>query len=199
MDKEAMYKLSYGLFVLTTGGVKDNGCIINTAMQITANPNRIMIAVNKENLTHDMVKETKLFNISVLSVNAAPDVFQHFGYQSGKTVDKFAGYTDYARAANGICYITDGTNAYLSGKVIDMVDCGTHTMFLADVTDAVVLNQESSVTYDYYQRQIKEQDTKEKKRGWRCKVCGYIYEGEELPPDFSCPICKHGTEDFEQI
>lgn len=199
MDNKAMYKLSYGLFVLTARGAKDNGCIINTAMQITGNPNRIMIAVNKENLTHDIIKDTKEFNLSILSVKSTMDTFRHFGYQSGKTVDKFTGYTDCIRAENGIYYITKGTNAYLSGKVMDMVDCGTHTMFLADVTDAVVLNEEESVTYDYYQQHIKEQNTHEKKSGWRCKICGYIYEGEELPPDFICPICKHGAADFEKI
>lgn len=199
MDNKAMYRLSYGLFVLTAKGAKDNGCIINTAMQITTNPNRMIVTVNKENLTHDMVKETKEFNVSVLSVSAAMDVFKHFGYQSGKTEDKFADYPDCARAENGILYITKGTNAYISGKVIDMVDCGTHTIFLADVTDAVILNEEESVTYDYYQKHIKEQPKEEKKSGWRCRICGYIYEGEDLPADFICPICKHGAEDFEKI
>lgn len=198
MDNKAMYRLSYGLFVLTAKGAKDNGCIINTAMQITTNPNRMIITVNKENLTHDIVKFTGEFNVSVLSVSSSLDIYKHFGYQSGKTTDKFAEYSDCTRAENGIYYITKGTNAYISGKVTDMTDCGTHTMFIADVTDAVILNDEESVTYDYYQKHIKEQDTA-KKSGWRCKICGYVYEGEELPPDFICPICKHGAADFERI
>lgn len=199
MEKEAMYKLSYGLFVLTAKDEKDNGCIINTAMQITTTPNRMIITVNKGNYTHDMIKKTGAFNVSVLAQNCDFSVFRHFGFQSGRDVDKFADFTACSRADNGIMYVTEGTNAYLSGKVVETLDCGTHTMFVADVTDGKVLSSEKSVTYDYYQSNIKPKPEKTEKKGWRCKICGYVYEGGELPEDFICPICKHGAADFEKI
>lgn len=199
IDNSAMFKLGYGLYVLTAKGARDNGCIINTAIQVTSQPNRILVGVNKENLTHDMIQYTKEFNLSVLTESCSFEIFQHFGYQSGKAVDKFAGFESCKRSDNGIYYITQGTNAYLSGEVVKMIDSGTHTLFLADVTSAEVLGGETSVTYDFYQRNIKPKPEKATKSGYRCKVCGYIYEGEELPPDFICPICKHGAEDFEKI
>lgn len=199
IENDAMFKLGYGLYVLTAKGARDNGCIINTAMQVTTQPNRILVAVNKENLTHDMIQYTKEFNLSVLTESCPFQIFQHFGYQSGKDVDKFQDFKNCKRSENGIYYITQGTNAYLSGGVVKMIDSGTHTLFLADVTSAAVLGGETSVTYDYYQKNIKPKPEKTTKSGYRCKVCGYIYEGEELPPDYICPICKHGAEDFEKI
>ena len=198
MDNSALFKLSYGLFVLTAQqDGKDNGCIINTAMQITDNPKRIQIAVNKQNLTHDMVLATGEFNISVLSESAVFWLFQHYGFQSGREVDKFANIPA-TRAANGIRYVPGCTNAYISGKVFQTVDCGTHTVFFADVTDAAVLSEEPSMTYQYYFDHVKPkpQPTEEKK--WVCKICNYVYEGQELPADFICPWCKHGAEDFEK-
>lgn len=199
MDQAAMFKLGYGLYVLTAKGEKDNGCIVNTVMQITTTPNRIIATVNKMNLTHDIILNTKEFNVSILSTECSFDVFKHFGYQSGKNVNKFEEYKNCKRAENGIYYITEGTNAYISAKVADTVDCGTHTMFIADVTDATILSSDSSVTYDYYQSNIKPKPEQPKKSGFRCKICGYIYEGDELPEDFICPICKHGASDFERI
>lgn len=199
MDKAAMYKLSYGLFVLNAKeGEKDNGCIINTAMQVTTTPNRMIIVVNKQNYTHDMIMRTKEFNVSCLSESATFDVFQHFGFQSGKDVDKMAGKS-YPRAENGIVYVDDAANAYISCKVVSETDMGTHTMFLADVTDAKVLDAEPSVTYTYYQQNIKPAPQPAKKAGWVCKICGYVYEGEELPEDYICPICKHPASDFERL
>lgn len=199
MDKAAMYKLSYGLFVLTAKeGNKDNGCIINTAMQVTTTPNRIIIVVNKANYTHDMIMRTKEFNVCCLDEAAKFDVFQHFGFQSGKDVDKMEGKT-YPRAENGIVYVDDVANAYISGKVVSETDLGTHTMFLADVIDAKVLDEEPSVTYTYYQQNIKPAPQPVKKAGWVCKICGYVYEGEELPADFICPLCKHPASDFERL
>lgn len=198
MDNSALFKLSYGLFVLTARqGEKDNGCIINTAMQITDNPKRIQIAVNKQNLTHDMVLATGEFNISVLSESAVFWLFQHYGFQSGREVDKFANIPA-TRAANGIRYVPGCTNAYISGKVFETVDCGSHTVFFAEVTDAKVLSDEPSMTYQYYFDHVKPkpQPTEEKK--WVCKICNYVYEGQELPADFICPWCKHGAEDFEK-
>ena len=201
MNKEAMYKLGYGLYVLTAKSKegKDNGCIINTAMQVTTSPNRISICVNKANYTHDLVMETGEFTVSVISEKASFDLFKHFGFQSGRDVDKFADFADVTRADNGLMVITQGVNAYISGKVVQSVDLGTHTMFIADVTGGEVLTQDESATYSYYQANIKPKPEKKAVKGWRCKICGYIYEGEELPEDFICPLCKHGAIDFEKI
>lgn len=198
MDNNALFKLSYGLFVLTARqDGKDNGCIINTAMQITDNPKRIQICVNKENLTHDMVLATGQFNVSVLSEEAVFWVFQHYGFQSGRDVDKFAMIPE-TRTENGIRYVEGCTNGVISGKVISTVDCGTHTLFIADVEDAKVLSDAPSMTYQYYFDHVKPKPEPAKKSSWVCKICNYVYEGEELPADFVCPWCKHGPEDFEK-
>ena len=203
MDKKAMYNLSYGLFVLTARrGDKDNGCIINTAGQVTSAPNRISITVNKENFTHDMIRDTGKFNISILSETADFSLFRHFGFQSGGTADKFADYSACERSANGLYYITEGTNAFISAAVEQTVDLGTHTMFIAAVDDMEVLADEPSASYAYYQSSIKPQPEAKASQGktaWRCTVCGYIYEGEELPADFICPLCKHPASDFEKV
>lgn len=194
-----MYKLGYGLYVLTAKKDKDNGCIVNSVMQVSTAPNRVIVAVNKMNLTHDMIVETGIFNVSVLTDSADFKIYQHFGYQSGKTVDKFSEYTGCRRSENGLLYITEKTNAMLSGKVIQTIDCVTHTLFIADVTDAAVLGEEESVTYAYYQKNVKQKPQQTQKSGYRCRICGYIYEGDELPADFICPVCKHGAADFEKI
>ena len=198
MDNNALFKLSYGLFVLTARqDGKDNGCIINTAIQITDTPKQIQVTVNKQNLTHDMILQTGEFNVSVLSEDAVFWVFQHYGFQSGRDVDKFANIPE-ARTANGLRYVEGCTNAVISGKVVSTVDCGTHTMFIAEVTDAKVLSQTPSMTYQYYFDHVKPKPEPAKKSSWVCKICGYVYEGEELPADFICPWCKHGAEDFEK-
>ena len=204
MDPKAMFKLSYGLFVLTAReGEKDNGCITNTAIQVTAEPNRISIAVNKANYTHDMVMHTRKFNVSILSQEASFDTFKHFGFQSGRNVDKFADFTSCKRAENGIYIITAGTNAYISAEVEQTIDLGTHTLFIAKVTDLDVLSSVSSATYEYYQNNIKPKPQAPAaptgKTVWRCTVCGYIYEGDPIPADFICPLCKHPASDFEKI
>ena len=202
MDTKAMFKLSYGLFVLTAkDGEKDNGCIINTASQVTSEPNRITIAVNKANYTHDMIKKTGVFNVSILSQDATFDTFKHFGFQSGRDTDKFAGYGDAQRSANGLFYLTKGTNALISGRVVEEKEFETHTLFIAEVTECRVLSDEESVTYAYYFAHIKPkpQPVEENKAGWVCKICGYVYEGEELPEDFICPLCKHPASDFEKM
>ena len=205
MDMKAMYKLSYGLFVLTAErGEKDNGCITNTAIQVTSEPNRISIAVNKANYTHDMVLETGKFNVSIISEKADFDLFKHFGFQSGRDVDKFADFTDCARAENGIFYITKGTNAVISAEVEQCIDLGSHTLFIAKVTDLMVLDAASSATYEYYQNNIKPKPqavgtTPTGQTIWRCRICGYEYVGEELPEDFICPLCKHPASDFEKV
>ena len=202
MDNKAMFKLSYGLFVVTAKDGKDNGCITNTAMQVTTTPNRITLAVNKENYTHDMIMETGVFNVSVLSEDATFDIFKHFGFQSGRTVDKFADFTDVARAENGVLYVTKGVNAVICAKVLYAINLDTHTLFIADVTDAMTLSDAPSATYAYYHAHIKPKPAAAKPAGktvWRCKVCGYEVEAEELPADFTCPLCKHPREDFEKI
>ena len=200
MDNKAMFKIGYGLYVLTTkDGNKQNGCIVNTVMQVTATPNRICVAVNKSNHTHNALMESKCFNVSIISEKATFDLFKHFGFQSGRDVDKFKDYPHAKQALNDVYYVTEGTNAYISAYVKETIDLETHTLFIADVVNAVVLNDDPSVTYDYYQKNIKPAPESKKKTGWVCKVCGYVYEGEELPEDFVCPLCKHGAQDFEKL
>lgn len=197
MDKSAMYQLSYGLFVLSAKeGEFQNGCIVNTAIQVTSDPNRISVTVNKANLTCEMIDRTGEFNVSVLTEATPFAIFQHFGFQSGRDKNKFEGWGFKGTAKNGIYYLTNCTNAYISGKVIQKIDLGTHIMFIADVTDAEVLSKEPSVTYAYYQKNIKPQPAEKKTTGYTCTVCGYVYEGDDLPADFICPICKHGTDVF---
>jgi flavin reductase (DIM6/NTAB) family NADH-FMN oxidoreductase RutF len=202
VDKKTMFKLSYGLFVLTAkDGDKDNGCIINTVTQISENPLRVSLAVNKANYTHDMIIKTRELNISVLSENVPFRVFEQFGFQSGRNTDKFAGCSYNERAANGIRYLPEFTNGIISAKVIETFDSSTHTLFIADVSEAFTLSTAPSVTYQYYFDNIKPkpQQQGEKKKGFICKICGYVYEGDTLPDDFICPLCKHGAKDFEPI
>ena len=205
MDKKAMYKLSYGLFILTAReGEKDNGCVINTAIQAASTPNQISVCVNKANFTHDMIMRTGAFTVSVISQKAGFDLFKHFGFQSGKDVNKFADFKDCKRGENGIFYITQGTNAFISIKVEKTEDLGSHTMFVGEITDMEVLSDDASATYEYYMNNIKPKPeavgkTADGKTIWRCKICGYEYVGEELPDDFICPICKHPAADFEKV
>ncbi len=196
VDEKAMYHLSYGLYILTAKeGNKDNGCIINTVTQVTVEPNRIIAAVNKDNYTHDMIVRTGQFNVSVLTTESRFETYKHWGFQSGADTDKLE-RIEYQRAENGIVYIAKECNAYLAARVVSVTDLGTHSLFLADVTEAAVLSDKDSVTYDYYQKNIKETPRTEKKTGFICTVCGYIYEGETLPDDFICPWCKHPASDF---
>ena len=200
MDNSAFFKIGYGLYVLTAREEeRDNGCIINTLLQLTDSPKRISIAVNKQNYTHDMILRTGVFNVSVLSQRTGFDVFQQFGFQSGRNTEKVAGYPGIERAANGVTYLTGPTNALISGQVFQTVDLGTHTLFLADATEAKLLSSEETATYSYYQEHIKPRPQSTSKTGWRCRICGYLYEGDDLPEDFVCPICKHGAADFEKV
>ena len=202
MNTNAMFKIGYGLYVLTAkeNGF-DNGCIINTVSQVTSNPNRITVAVNKANKTHDMILASGEFNVSILSTSATFDIFKAFGFRSGKDVDKFADFKSVERSGNGLYYITDATNAFISAKVINATDLGTHTLFLADVNDCEVLSEATSVTYDYYHKYIKPKPEVKKtaKVYYRCKICGYIHESDTLPDDFICPLCKHPASDFERV
>ena len=199
MDNSAFFKLSYGLFVVTAHeGDKDNGCITNTVVQQTVTPNRISVTINKNNLTHDMILRTGVFNVSVLSENARFDTFKHWGFQSGKNVDKTLGISFY-RLENGVIYIVDGVNAVISAKVEQAIDLGTHTLFIAEVTDAFSTEEDPSATYAYYHKSIKPAPQAAKKKGWVCTICGYIYEGDPLPADFVCPLCKHPASDFKPL
>ena len=200
-----MYKLSYGLFVLTAKeGEKDNGCIINTAIQAASTPNQMSICVNKANYTHDMIMRTGEFTVSVISQIASFDLFKHFGFQTGREVNKFSDFTACDRGQNGIYYITEGTNAYISVKVAKTEDLGSHTMFIGEITDMEVLSGDASATYEYYMNYIKPKPqevgkTEDGQTIWRCTICGYEYVGEELPEDFICPLCKHSASDFEKV
>jgi len=207
IDPAAMFKFSYGLFILTAkDGEKDNGCIINTAIQVTSAPLRMSIAVSKSNYTHDMIIKTGEFNISILSESVPFKVFEHFGFQSGRDTDKFADCENDNRTINGIRYIPKYTNCVISGKVTGTCDYETHTLFIADITESIVLSGEPSVTYQYYFDNIKPkpqpktaEQSQEKKKGFICKICGYVYEGDTLPDDYICPLCKHGAVDFEPL
>lgn len=203
MNNKAMFSLSYGLFVISSAkDGKKNGCITNTAIQAASDPLVLTVCINKANYTHDLVKETGKFSISVLSEEADFDLFTHFGFQSGRDTDKFADFTDY-KMEGGLPVITRGTNAYFLCDVVDTVDLGSHTMFVAKIADMDVLNSVPSATYAYYHANIKPQPKKEDppagKVVWRCTICGYIYEGDPIPDDFICPICKHPASDFERV
>lgn len=203
MDKKALYKLSYGVFVLTTKvGEKQNGCITNTCIQVANSPMRVAISVLNTNYTCDLIKESGLFALSLLDQTVMFQTIQHFGMQSGRDVDKFADMkapTD----CNGIPYIAWQTCAVLSCKVVSSQNLGSHTLFIAEVVDAVSLSENAPLTYADYQEHVKPKPEKKKEDkkivSWRCKICGYIYEGSELPVDYACPLCGHGEEDFEPI
>ena len=202
MNNNAMFKIGYGLYVITTNvNGYDNGCIVNTVIQVTTTPNRISVTINKANKTHDMIMDSGKFNVSILSQKAYFETFKHFGFQSGKNVNKFNKFEGFERSANNIPYITDGTCAFLSATVYSCVDLGTHTMFIANVVDGDILNDNEPVTYSYYHANIKPKpqviETKSE-TAYRCKICGYVHEGE-LADDFICPLCKHGASDFEKI
>ena len=195
----ALYNITYGLYILTAKTHKHSGCVINTLMQVTSSPARISITINKDNYTTKMIEQTGEFNVSILDMSTTFDIIKRFGFSSGKDTDKFLNFEDYKLATNNIPYITKHTNAYISAKVISKTDVGTHITFVADITDSVVLAKTEPVTYSYYINNIKPKPEKSKKKRYVCRICGYVYEGDELPNDFICPICKHGAEDFELI
>ena len=200
-----LFNIQYGLFVITTqNGDRDNGCISNTVAQVTAQPNRISVALNKGNFTTELIQHSGRFTASILSEAADFELFKHFGFQSGRTVDKFADFTDCRRVNNGTFAITRGTNAFISAEVEQTIDLGTHMLFIGLVTEMETLSDIPSATYNYYQANIKPKpqpvgQTVEGKTIWRCSICGYEYVGEELPDDFICPICKHPASDFVKV
>lgn len=199
IDKTALFKLSYGLFVLTAkDGDKDNGCIINTASQAADNPQLLMISVNKKNFTHDMIMKTGEFNLSVLTQSAPFSIFEHYGFKSGRDTEKIID-GGMQRAENGIVRLSAYINAFISCRVTQTADCGSHTLFIAEITESAVVSSEPSVTYQYYFDCIKPKPKQDKKKGFVCRVCGYVYEGDELPEDFVCPVCNHSAEVFKPI
>lgn len=199
MEPAALQRLSYGLYVLSARqDGKDNGCIVNTVMQVTGTPCRISVAVNKDNLTHDMILATGAFNVSVISTDADFALFRQFGFASGRDTDKWAGEVE-CRSANGIRYLVRGTSAMLSARVTQTVSFETHTVFYAEVTEGWTLDDVPAMTYQYYFDHVKPKPagkTAEAEKKWVCRICGYVYDGDELPAEYICPICKHGAEDF---
>ena len=205
MDNKAMYKISYGLYVVTANADgKDNGLITNTLVQSASDPNTVTLSLNKSGFTHDMIMKSKKFTASVIAQNASFDLFKHFGFQSGRDVDKFKDYADAKKASNGTMIVTGGTNAFISAEVTETKDLGSHTLFIARVTDMEVLSGIGSCTYEYYQEAIKPKPeavgkTEDGQTIWRCRICGYEYVGEQIPDDFICPICKHPASDFDKV
>ena len=198
-DLTALFRIGYGLYVVTSNdGKKDNGLIVNTVTQVSDNPNRVAVNINKANYSHHVIKQTGILNVNCLSVEAPFSVFQNFGFQSGRVADKFAGWAE-VRSDNGLRMLPKYINAVFSLKVEQYVDLGTHGMFICSVTEARVMSDKDTMTYTYYQNYVKPKPKTEGKKGFVCKVCGYIYEGDVLPDDFVCPLCKHGAIDFEPI
>lgn len=195
----ALFRIGYGLYVVTSNdGKRDNGLIVNTVSQVTSSPNRIAVCINKQNYSHHIIKQTGIMNVNCLSVEAPFSVFESFGFRSGRVVDKFDNCTPL-RSDNGLAFLPKYINAFMSLKVEQYLDFDTHGMFICSITEARVISDKETMTYAYYQNHVKPKPEIEGKKGWVCKVCGYVYEGEELPEDFVCPLCKHGADDFERI
>ena len=195
----ALFNLGYGLYVVTTNdGTRDNGLIVNTVSQVTNTPNRIAVTINKQNYSFHTIQKTGVLNVNCLDVSAPFSLFQRFGFQSGRTVDKFAGM-EVLRSDNGLAFLPRYINSFMSLKVESYVDMDTHGMFICTVTEARVMSDAETMTYTYYQKNVKPKPETEGKHGFVCKVCGWIYEGDELPDDIICPLCKHGAADFEPI
>lgn len=202
MDQQALFDFTYGLFVLSSAyDGKASGCIINTAGQVTDTPAQVTVAVNKTGYTCSLIEQSGIFNLSILDEDADFEIFRHFGFQSGRDVDKFSDYEHCAKTENGLYYVTRGTDAVISCTVTQKVDLGTHMLFVATVDEARVLSDVPSASYTYYHEHIKpkREEKKEGRIAWKCKICGYIYDHEDLPADFICPWCKHPASDFEKI
>lgn len=199
-DLSALFNIGYGLYVVTSrDGDKDNGLIVNTVTQLTNSPNRIGVAINKANYSHDIIKKTGVLNVNCLSTEAPFSVFEHFGFHSGRDTNKFADAEQILRSDNGVAFLPRYINSFMSLKVERYIDFDTHGMFVCTVTESRVISHTETMTYNYYQQHVKPRPATEGKKGWVCKVCGYVYEGDELPEDFICPLCKHGVADFEKL
>ena len=198
-DLRALFNIGYGLYVVTSNdGKKDNGLIVNTVTQVTNSPNRVAVTINKENYSHHVIEQSGIMNVNVLSVDAPFSVFENYGFQSGRNADKFTDVEEM-RSDNGLRFLPQYINAFFSLKVENYVDLGTHGMFICSITESRVITNKETMTYTYYQNNVKPKPETEGKKGYVCKVCGYVYEGDELPEDFICPLCKHGAADFEKI
>ena len=198
-DMKALFNIGYGLYVITSNdGNKDNGLIVNTVSQLTSDPQRIAVCINKTNYSHHVIRQTGIMNVNCLDVSAPFQVFRNYGFQSGRTADKFAGVEEL-RSDNGLRFLPMYINSFMSLKVMDYMDLGTHGMFICDLTEARVMSDKETMTYTYYQKNVKPKPETEGKKGYVCKVCGWVYEGEPLPDDIVCPLCKHGAADFEPI
>lgn len=200
MDQKALYNITYGLYLLTTReDGRDYGCIINTVMQVGREPDRIAISVQKNNKTHEVLMRTGLCNICAITADAPFDLFRQFGMQSARDVEKFAGYPGIDRAPNTLPILRHYGNMYLSVCITNQLDMGTHTLFVGEVVDAEVLNDLPTCTYDHYLNAIKPKPKKSGVTQWECRVCGFVYEGEEVPDDYICPLCDHGKEHFVPV
>ena len=199
VDKKAFNKIGYGLYAVTSReGEKDNALIVNTVCQVASEPLRISVCINKQNYSHDMIKRTGKMNVNCLSQSAPFSVFQAFGFRSGRDGDKMEGVS-FKRSANGVAVLLEHTNAFMSLDVEQYIDLGSHGMFICSVSEAEVISPDESMTYAYYHASVKPKKQEQKKKGYVCRICGWVYEGESLPEDIVCPICKHGAEDFEEI
>ena len=199
-DMSALFKIGYGLYVVTShDGKKDNGLILNSVTQVTNTPNRVAVTINKDNYSHDVIKKSGKMNLCCLSTEAPFDIFKQFGFQSGRNVNKFEGM-EVLRSDNGLVFLKQYINSFMSLEVVNYIDLGTHGMFICSISEARVISDKPTMSYDYYFANVKPKpEVQSKKKGWVCKICGYVYEGEELPEDFVCPLCKHGPADFEKL
>lgn len=199
VDNTALFNIGYGLYVVTSNdGTKDNGFVCNTVCQVTNTPNRVAVTINKQNYSHDTIKATGKMNVNCLSTEAPFKVFEVFGFQSGRDVNKFEGCTPL-RTENGLVCLPRYVNAVISLEVDEYIDLDTHGMFISAVTEAQNLSKVETMTYTYYQSNVKPKPQPAKKKGWVCKICGYVYEGDPIPSDFICPLCKHPASDFEPL
>ena len=199
IDPTALFKIGYGLYVITSNdGKKDNGLIGNTVAQISNDPSRVIVGINKANYSCEIIDKTGVLNVCTLNEQAPFQIFEHFGFQSGRDTDKFADFEHFDKSSNGLPYLNKYANGYMSLKVFDTVDTGSHLMFFCDITESAVLNDVDTMTYTFYQKNVKPRPQEEVK-GWVCDVCGYVYEGDDLPEDFICPLCKHGASDFTKM
>ena len=196
-----MFNIGYGLYVVTSNdGKKDNGCIMNSVIQLTNSPNTVGVVLNKNSYSHHVIKETGKLNVNILNTETPFEIFKRFGFQSGRIADKFEGFSEKKRSENGLIYLTKYSNSFISLKVINYFDLGTHGMFVCEIEEAKVLNKIETMTYTFYQSCVKPRpNASNEKTGYACKICGFVYEGEILPDDYICPVCGHPAEDFEKI
>lgn len=199
MDNKALFKVKYGLYLVSTNEVKDNICVINTFMQVTSTPLQVSLCINNANYTTEILKKTKKANVMGIALDAPFSIFERFGFQSGKNVYKLEGFANYSRSENGLVYLNSYVNSLFSLTVKNIIELGSHTLFICEVDDMKVLSELPTLSYDDYHNNVKPKPTTSKSVSYRCSVCGFVYEGDDIPDDYICPICKHGREVFERI